>query len=201
MRRSSRTPLSAPLSVRRSAKARAVWSHSEVQFGGGVSVAEPESSALVISIVALIVAVVAAAFAGWQAVTAHLARTTSRPAAWTIARVGTVWRLYNVGGSIASGVRVSASNLLSRELGSDASRTAIVLAPIPAGADAVLTWQPRTLPDPTVRFRPPDADDQGWSPLPAGHTAEGSRFMVSDKATVEWRDDRGKSRRARVRLR
>lgn len=161
-----------------------------------------DAAALPIAIMALIISVVAAVFTGWEAVTAHLARTRKQPAAWVISFTeDDKWVLHNVGGSVATNIRIRAALPDPRDRGGAMRyRDARIDEPIPAGGEVVVRWETRP-PDPRSRWVPREDDTTKWTPLPPGEDAPNARYLVDQKALVEWRDYRGQDQSAKVKLR
>lgn len=165
---------------------------------------QADSTALIVSIIALGVAVIAAGFTGWQAVTEHLARTRSPKARWTFEyppeRQGYIpqpWRLHNTGGSIAADVVVQV-RYPERESYEAFITDFAITAPIKPGE-----WQP--VPGTESRGNPREQmyrePESGTYKAVAAGTVEGAYFPMASKARVSWRDYRGRSRSADVPLR
>lgn len=161
-----------------------------------------DSTALIVSIIALVVAVIAAGFAGWQAVTAHLARTRPTKAHWIFeyppASQGYVpqpWRLHNTGGSMASDVIVRIT--YPARAGHEAINTDFTIgAPIrPDEAQPIPGTESRG--DPRLQLR---QNGTSYQPV-AANTVAGAWYPTHRLARVSWRDYRGRSRSADVRLR
>lgn len=161
-----------------------------------------DSSALIVSIIALIVAVVAAGFTGWQAMTAHLARTRPTQARWTFeyppqTYVAQPWRLHNTGGSIAADVTIRLTypeHDGREEFTTDFS----VPAPIKPGESAPIPGS-ESRGDPRQQFyKVPGTSTYQFA---AANTVEGAVYPMAETARVSWRDYRGRTRTSRVRLR
>jgi hypothetical protein len=90
-----------------------------------------DAIALGLSISAFVVSLGAAAFTGWQAITAHLERTRPKPAALSLVDASPYWEVENSGGSLATGVRLTFTYELDPRRGETAE--ARVRGDIPAG--------------------------------------------------------------------
>lgn len=160
-----------------------------------------DSTALIVSIIALVVAVIAAGFTGWQAVTEHLARTRSPKARWAFEYPsgigsGGLWKLHNTGGSIATAVKVRVTySGPSRE---DKSYDFKVDTPIrPGGSQPVPGTENRI--DPRKQVHKIEGKDE-WKAVDAG-TVKDAYYPTSRLAHVTWTDYRGHARSADVPLR
>ena len=161
------------------------------------------STALIFSIIALIVAVLAAGFTGWQAVTAHLVRNRPTKARWMFEYPPTgslsgpkPWMLHNTGGSIASDVSVRIV-YPARPGYEEATHTDFTIdAPIDHGqARAVPGTEARG--DPRLQLHQVGSSYQ----VVAANAVAGAWYPIDRFARVSWRDYRGKEKKARVRLR
>lgn len=161
-----------------------------------------DAAALPIAIIALIVSVLAAGFTGWEAVTAHLARTGQPPAAWAVSyNESGKWVLHNVGGSVATSVTLGLDHPLARESGNeDSYRVANIDQPIAAGGSVIVPWRRRTV-DPRKRFFPSEDAARRWRPLDAHDDASEARYATDSEALVTWRDYKGRERSGKVKLR
>jgi len=161
-----------------------------------------DAAALPIAIIALVVSVLAAGFTGWEAITAHLSRTTQRPAAWVISfGKGDSWVLHNVGGSVATSVTFRVDLSLSRELGNpEPYRVAVIDEPIAPGGSVVIRWEKRPA-DPRKQFVSNGDNTRLWRPLDFHDDASKARYMTDPDALATWRDYKGRERSAKVKLR
>jgi hypothetical protein len=156
---------------------------------------EDPQVALVLSIVALGVSVVAAVFTGWQAVTAHLQRTRPRGASFTLAkpaRIGEDWRLTNTGGSTATDIRFTVVYL--RPPGKEPYSASVVGPVNPDQTVLVPGSHSRSLP--TGLFVP--ADTPGH--LRSAEVHERGNPALRRRARVQWRDFRGRGRTGSILL-
>lgn len=159
-------------------------------------------AALVVSIIALVVAVAAAAFTGWQAVTAHLVRNRPTKARWLFeypaAGQGYLpqpWKLHNTGGSIASDITVRL--IYPARDGHEAAHTDFkISAPIDSG-EARPVPGTETRSDPRLQLHQLGSS---YHPV-AANTVAGAWYPLDEFAQVSWRDYRGREKKARVRLR
>lgn len=163
---------------------------------------EGEPAALIIAVIALGVAVVAAVFSGWQAVTAHLARTSPGRARWKLeyperapGQVTGPWVLHNIGGSAATDVTITVVRSLAREQ----------LTDLRLHVDGVIHASSSTkMRETETKFDPrtvylPKADESGkWISTPAD--TPGARHMVDQVAMIEWKNYKGKGKRDRLLL-
>jgi hypothetical protein len=160
-----------------------------------------DPTALVVAIIALAVSIVAAVFSGWQAVTAHLARTRPAPASWTVDYAENVlsqsiWKLHNTGGSTGTDVALRARNTLATN---PEYQTLLLQAgeAIPAGSSRDLKGS-ENCPGATNVFVPSAGPEGHFDPAEAG--TKGAVHIYDQRATVTWRDHRGKSQKKTVRL-
>jgi hypothetical protein len=162
--------------------------------------------ALVISLIAVGISLIAAGFAGWQAITAHLDRTRPRPAALVMPRAkpGKVRTIHNEGGSAAHAVKLliwgSPSSALDRreavwklKRGKTPERMGEpitggkVAGSIPAGATVPIEgFGPRG-----EMFGPPDGTPGVATNLE----------VLYSPALAYWTDTRGKPQRAWIEIR
>lgn len=163
---------------------------------------QADFAALVVSIIALVVAVVAAGFTGWQAITAHLVRNRPTKARWMFeypaagqSYIPQPWTLHNTGGSIASDITVRL--IYPARDGHVATHTDFKInAPIDHG-------QSRPVPGTETRGDPRLQIHQvgsSYQPV-AANTVAGAWYPIDVFARVSWRDYRGRERNAHVRLR
>lgn len=155
---------------------------------------------VLVSWAALVVAIAAAGFTAWQAVTAHLQRTRPRPASWAmeIVKKGarTTWMLHNTGGSTATDVRLSVT-----------ARKSSVAAPSRRTVRGGVCSPGEAIPFPPIGVADPRRlmIDIGAAPYEsqtyADHNETDAYFPVDEFAEVSWRDRKDKRRKARVRLR
>lgn len=162
-----------------------------------------EAAAVTVAVIALVVSVLAAGFTGWEAVNAHLARTRLRLAAWAVsyrAHDGS-WLLHNIGGSVASHVKLRITMTLARERQSpEPYRAAVIDEPVNPGGEALVRWQNR-MSDPRKLFLPPTDGSSSWHALKNDDDATSARYMIDEQALVTWRDYRGRNRSGFVALR
>lgn len=159
--------------------------------------------ALIVAVIALAISIIAAGFTGWEAVTAHLSRTRPRPAAWVVSyrRSDEAWLLHNVGGSVASFVRIRIEFPISREGGNlDPYRSASVDSPVHPGQEALVQWNAKVV-DPQELCVPSAKGGKSWRPLKEGEDLSDGRYLIAEKARVTWHDYRGRERFTDVRLR
>ena len=154
---------------------------------------------LVVSVVAIVVALLAAGFTGWQAITAHLARTSPGKATFVISKEheGSTWRLHNTGGSVATDVEVTVTHLLVRDPEQRTS-TFSTREPVHPGTSVPLpgTSNKSLSRD---RWRPKTDNPDLYEHVPKGEP--GGEYMVGEYATVTWYDYRGRQQKGRTRLR
>ena len=158
-----------------------------------------DSTALIVSIIALVVAVIAAGFTGWQAVTEHLARTRSPKARWAFeyppSDRARTWRLHNTGGSIASSIVVRV-RYPAREEREAVEQDFDISTPIRPGESAPIPGTDM-IADPRLQLRHVGGS---YIPVEPGKY-EDAWYPQSDIAQVTWRDYRGRSHSEDVRLR
>jgi hypothetical protein len=155
-----------------------------------------------VAILALVVAVIAAGFTGWQAVTAHIARTRPTAARWTASYpaadslgISQDWQLHNAGGSIAFNLTVSIH--YPEHDGRPASDTEFTIDGDMRAGQARAVPGSALLGDPRI----PLQSKGGASGTPVPKCTAGSWFLMNRQAHVSWRDYRGRYRDAAVRLR
>lgn len=159
---------------------------------------------------AIAVALAAAGFAAWQAVTAHLARVRPLRADWVYEFRGrpahrpqeSGWFLRNVGGSTATDVRLTVRLVRPTKTGL-VERTWEAEGPIPAGGAIRMTgsaghsaagqWYVPKPGEPNLM----EAAELDHAGKPIG---EAARRLWQQWATVAWTDDRGKRRERQVAL-
>jgi hypothetical protein len=162
---------------------------------------ESGGDALIVAVIALVVSVAAALFTGWQAVTAHLTRTTPRRASFVLVeprRPHEAWSLLNSGGSIATRVVVTFSYPLAKTV---AGRVHVHQA---AGPIAPGTSSPLKETEGRAFVRRPYrqmADGSGmYEPIPAGGETRNAKYPLARHASVSWDDHKGRPRKGRMRL-
>lgn len=161
-----------------------------------------EQAALTVAVIALVVSVLAAGFAGWQAITAHLARTRQPPAKWSVSYPGErhAWLLHNTGGSIASDISVRVRYPIARSRGfPNSERTFRIGEPIGPGGSASVPGSSRYDPR-QLSIEHPDMPGR-YEDFPDGAPADAGVYLVDEHAVVTWTDYRDVTRSARVRLR
>lgn len=161
---------------------------------------EDDPAALIVALVALGVSVLAAGFSGWQAVTAHLTRTTPGKATWMIEfpGQGKPWMLHNTGGSTATSVVVTVSYPAKPERSVAAqARECEALGPVAAGQSAPLVDTEKRG-DPRDVLVPVGDGTRNWKVVPQG--TPGAIHMADQFARVDWRDYRGRQRTGRAPL-
>jgi len=158
---------------------------------------QADPTAIVLSVVALIVSVAALGFTGWQAVTAHLARTRPAPASFVYESSGPVGRtsqndrLHNIGGSAASNVVLT----ITSPQASASNRTSQVqISGVIGPGQAVQTGGKLAV---GLYVRTPGTPNH-FEDAPKG--APDAIRLVEQWAKVEWTDSRGKARKGRVAL-
>jgi hypothetical protein len=155
--------------------------------------------ALVVSLIALAVSVGALAFTGWQAVTAHLARTTPLPARFTLIhpqQFHEVVQVHNSGGSAASELRIT----IVRPRARADLRTHRVHVRGVIGAGSTVPALERKDGNPFVvdLFVPHPDEPAKW--IKATEPSPDAEHLVEKWAKVEWVDWRGKHKRGRIAL-
>lgn len=152
--------------------------------------------ALWIAGVAAVISLIAAIFTGWQAVTSHLARTSPGKARWVLKypkEHEPPWILANVGGSVATDIRLTVRNPLAKR--SEQTFTAGVIWPTGAAALEGSEWagDPR---DALVA----DPSNPNRATI-AKITDRHAYYPYAQDATIEWRDHRGRRQSERLPLR
>lgn len=160
---------------------------------------EGDSAALVVSIIALAVAVIAAGFTGWQAITAHLVRTRPSPAKWMIEFPSNGrWNLHNVGGSIATDVTIRLG-FLTTKVGKPWRQFEVGQAVAP-GASVPVPDTDR-VPDPRVKMYPNPDRPNTRLPVKDGDSRADAEYVTDHFVTIHWRDYQGRTKRGRVPVR
>lgn len=152
-----------------------------------------DALALGLSISAFAVSLGAAAFTGWQAITAHLERTRPKPAALSLVEASPYWEVENSGGSLATGVCLTFTYELDPRRGEKAE--ARVRGDIPAGQ----------------RRRVDDSTDDGKHFIVTGtfvrsesgslrraSPGEAGERILAKRVKVAWIDYQGKARSSTI---
>ncbi len=155
-----------------------------------------DPTAIVLAVIALVVSVAALGFTGWQAVTAHLARTRPAPASFVYessgppSRTSVNDRLHNIGGSAASSVVLTITSARPSVNKTSTVRIAGVIAPgqaVPTGGKLALG------------LYVPSPDKPGHF-IEAPKGSPDAVRVIEQWAKVEWTDSRGKHRKGRIAL-
>ncbi len=158
-----------------------------------------DPTAIILSMVAVGISVLALAFSAWQAVTAHLARTTPLRASFALIHPQRTFDpvlVHNTGGSAASSVEI----VIIRPLAKPELRERVVPVPGVVGAGQSVPLLSTRENNPfMVGLWIPDPEKPGtYNSAPEG-TPDGVR-MVGKWARVKWTDWRGKRRKGRIPL-
>jgi hypothetical protein len=159
-------------------------------------------TALLLSGIALVIAILSAAFTGWEAITAHLARTQPRKAHWAIdyaeldqmAGVSS-WYLVNTGGSLGTDVKLEVTFLKIDAMGEEVVWFPVVGVVQPNERAVLADTQKRVDPRMMILKR----EDNRFAVVSAG--TEGAWYSVEQWARVTWRGYRGRNRSAKIPLR
>lgn len=168
-----------------------------------------EQTALIVSVIAVAIALASAAFTGWQAFEVRRARVDPLRASWTFAsREGTGWRQHQRGWSLKNTGGTSATDVMLRVVYTGherptRERTFSAEGPIAPGAEVRLA-ETENQPETGRWFVPREDGTTHWDPAPVGPDGRpesaAARRVVEQWAEVSWTDVDGKSRRARVAL-
>lgn len=159
----------------------------------------PDPTAIVLSTIAIGISLLALGFSGWQAITAHLARTTPLRASFALIHPQNHFDpviLHNTGGSAASEVEIVLRRPLARaELREVVVRVAGVVG---AGQSVPINSTKERNPFVVGLFVPSPDTPGHYVPAPDG--TPGAIRMLEEWAKVTWTDWRGKRRKGRIRL-
>lgn len=160
---------------------------------------ESDPTAIILSIIALGISFVALGFSGWQAITAHLARTTPLRASFALIhpkRFHDPVQLHNTGGSTASNVEIVLRNTLAKpEFRQSSVRVdGVIGAGQSVPIDSTRDRNPFVV---GLWVSDPEKSDR-YKSAPEG--TPGAIHGTDKWAKVTWTDWRGKRRKGRIRL-
>lgn len=160
-----------------------------------------DQTALLLSGIALAIAILSAAFTGWEAITAHLARTQPRKAHWAIdytevdRMAANAWRILNAGGSLGTDVKLQVTHLRFGERDEKKGHFTAVGVVQPNGRAALVGSERHGDPRKMILRN----DDGKYEEVPAG--TDGAQYLMGQGARITWRDHRGKNRVAKIPIR